>query len=58
MKFYTCARLFLDGIFLDSPSMKQQIERGMKQDITILILGLHGGRNDPIPNPFRYVPIL
>ena len=57
MKFYTCARLFFYGIFHYSPSMKQQIERAMKQNTTILILGLRGGRNDPIPKflIFRFI---
>ena len=48
--FLTCARQFYTEIFHPSPSMEEQIDRAMKQDITIMILALRVGKKGVLPN--------
>ncbi len=54
--FYTCARQFYNGIFHSSPSMKEQIERAMEQDITLMILAFRASKHDAVPKSFSPFP--
>ncbi|KAI2502413.1 hypothetical protein MHU86_12070 [Fragilaria crotonensis] len=47
--FLTCARQFYTEIFHPSPSMEEQIDRAMKQDITIMMLALRVAKKGVLP---------
>ncbi|KAI2494902.1 hypothetical protein MHU86_19620 [Fragilaria crotonensis] len=50
--FYSSARRFYETIFHASVSMEEQIERAMKEDITLLILALRIGKQVAVPKSF------
>ena len=50
--FFSCARRFYEDMFHASPSMNEQIERAMNQDVTILFLAIPVGNKSAVPKSF------
>jgi hypothetical protein len=50
--FYSCARQYNEDMFHASPSMNEQIERAMNQDVTILFLSITVANKSAVPKSF------